>query len=101
MRWAWLLLPTEALQLPALSIPGEESAGLSNSDMCPCPSALPSFPALPYTPHLCAQGTKPPLLSSPQFPWASPAEFTIWKQASGAGLEPEEARAKLHWLPSP
>ncbi|VCX05441.1 unnamed protein product, partial [Gulo gulo] len=39
--------------------------------------------------------------SSPQFPWASPAEFTIWKQASGAGLEPEEAWAKPHWLPSP
>ena len=58
--------------------------------------SIPSSPAsLPSAPHLCAQCTKLPSPCWPQFPWASPAEFTTWKQASGAGREPEEAGAGL------
>lgn len=61
------------------------------------PTLFPSFAR--SAPHLCAQGTKLPSPRCPQFPWASPAEFTTWKQASGAGREPEEAWAGLGGSP--
>lgn len=56
----------------------------------PIPQLLLPNPHPLFHSHLCAQGKKPLSGSLPQFPWASPAEFTTWKQASGAGLEPGE-----------
>ena len=78
------------------SFPHCASLGRSGGGQTAWCFSIPSSPAsLPSAPHLCAQGTKLPSPCWPQFPWASPAEFTTWKQASGAGREPEEAGAGL------
>lgn len=68
------------------------------------PTSLPRVPSLGFLlSHLCSQGVKPPEPERPQFPRASPAEFTVWKQASRAGLEPERAKSRpgghTQWAP--